>query len=543
MSLNLLDWIIIIIYLVGMITLSFFLARGQKNARDYYLGGNKFGPLPIALSTMATQCSTNSLLGAPAFVAFAAGGGLLWLQYELAVPFAMIILMAVIFPIFRRLNLISLYAYLEKRFDRRTRTVVSILFQFLRAFSTGVTIYGISLVLMICLDLPFWAAVLLLGGITVIYDVLGGMRAVIWSDVIQLVVLCGAIVAAVAVAIHFVGGFEHVLARFNPQRLQAIDLTHHGLGDGRTFAFWPMLVGGLFLYLSYYGCDQTQAQRELSTRGVDDTKRALFLDGMLRFPLVVSYCFLGVCLGAYAAVHPGFVAELPLTDNGSTNYNLAVPIFVLKHFPHGLIGLVMVGLVAAAMSSLDSTLNALSALSMEDIIKGFTKRNLSARTERVMSKMLTVFWGAVCLAFSFYVGDVSQTVIESINKIGSLINGPLLAVFVMGMLSRRINGQGAIIGLFGGLCGNLWLWQFAPKISWLWWNVIGFFVAYAIGYPVSSAFAIPAAHKLSGTLIRRNHQPPPKDHTMWRRYYLVLAAYGAGILVLLIFVTIALRLR
>jgi SSS family solute:Na+ symporter len=172
MSLNLLDWFIIIIYLAAMIGLSFFLARGQKTARDYYLGGNKTAPLPIALSTMATQCSTNSLLGAPAFVAFAAGGGLIWLQYELAVPFAMIILMAVIFPVFRRLNLISLYAYLEKRFDRRTRTAISILFQFLRAFSTGVTVYGIGLVLMVCLDLPFWAAVLLLGGITVLYDFL-----------------------------------------------------------------------------------------------------------------------------------------------------------------------------------------------------------------------------------------------------------------------------------------------------------------------------------------------------------------------------------
>ena len=250
MSLNPLDWIIIIIYLAGMIILSFFLARGQKNARDYYLGGNKTAPLPIALSTMATQCSTNSLLGAPAFVAFAAGGGILWLQYELAVPFAMIILMALIFPVFRRLNLISLYEYLERRYDRRTRTVVSILFQFLRAFSTGVTVYGIALVLMVCLDLPFWGAVLLLGGITVVYDALGGMRAVIWSDVVQVVVLFGSIVAAVAMAIYLVGGLENVFSRFDPQRLRAVDFAHHGLGDGRTFAFWPMLVGGLFLYLS-----------------------------------------------------------------------------------------------------------------------------------------------------------------------------------------------------------------------------------------------------------------------------------------------------
>jgi SSS family solute:Na+ symporter len=276
---------------------------------------------------------------------------------------------------------------------------------------------------------------------------------------------------------------------------------------------------------------------------VDDTKRALFLDGMLRFPLVASYCFLGVCLGAYSVVHPQFVADLPLTANGSANYNLAVPVFVLKYFPHGMIGLVMVGLVAAAMSSLDSTLNALSALSMEDIVKGLAKRDLSARTEIVMSKMLTIFWGAVCLAFSFYVGDVSPTVIESINKIGSLINGPLLAVFAMGLLSRRVNGPGAIIGLLAGFCGNLWLWKFAPNISWLWWNVIGFLVAYAIGLIAAGVFTKPEAVKLAGTLIRSNNKGVPKSHTQWRHYYLVLAAYGISILVLLTGLTIAANLR
>ena len=538
MSLSLLDWFIIIIYLAAMVGLSFFLGRGQKTARDYYLGGNKTPPLPIALSTMATQCSTNSLLGAPAFVAFAAGGGIIWLQYELAVPFAMIILMAVIFPVFRRLNLISLYAYLEKRFDRNTRRVISILFQFLRAFSTGVTVYGISLVLMVCLDIPFWVAVLLLGGITVLYDVLGGMRAVIWSDVIQVVVLFGAILAAIAVAIHLVGGLEEVFVMFDSRRLQAVDFGHHGLGDGKTFAFWPMLLGGLFLYLSYYGCDQTQAQRELSTRSVDDTRQALFLDGILRFPLVVSYCFLGVCLGAYAVVHPGFVAGLPLNESGTANYNLAVPIFVLQNFPHGLIGLVMVGLVAAAMSSLDSTLNALSALSMQDLVGGFVKKELSHRTEILLAKMLTVFWGVVCLIFSFYVGDVSQTIIESVNKIGSLINGPLLAVFLMGLLTRRVNGQGALLGLIVGFSGNLWLWRYAPNISWLWWNVIGFIIAYAAGYLTSLIFPVPTADRLSGTLYRRDKAQRSALQRNWRPYYIILALYGTGILVLLVIITV-----
>jgi len=540
MSLNYLDWSIVLIYLAGMIALSFFLARGQKTGRDYYLGGNKTAPLPIAISTMATQCSTNSLLGAPAFVAFAAGGGLIWLQYELAVPFAMIVLMAVMFPILRRLNLISLYAYLEKRFDARTRIAISVLFQFLRAFSTGVTVYGISLVLMICLNIPFWAAVILLGGVTVLYDVLGGMRAVIWSDVIQIVVLFGAILAAVTVAVYLSGGFASVFNAFDSGRLQAVDFTHHGLGDGRTFAFWPMLIGGLFLYLAYYGCDQTQAQRELSTRNVDDTNRALFLDGMLRFPLVLSYCFLGVCLGAYAAGHPDFISKLPLNESGETNYNLAVPVFVLTHFPHGLIGLVMVGLFAAAMSSLDSTLNALSALSMQDIVKKLAKKEMSARLELAMSKLLTVFWGAVCLFFAFFVSDISQTIIESVNKIGSLLNGPLLAVFMMGMLTRRVNGQGAIAGLITGLLINVVFWKWAPHISWLWWNVIGFLAACIIGYACSLAFAAPAPEKLTDSLYRSPGRQLKVHQRNWRSYYMVLAGYGTMILVLLMIITLSL---
>ncbi len=535
MTLNAFDWAIIIVYLIGMIGLSFYLARGQKSDRDYYLGGNDTAPLPIALSTMATQCSTNSLLGAPAFVAFAAGGGLIWLQFELALPLAMIVLMALIFPLLRGMNLISVYAYLEKRFDARTRIIVSLFFQFIRAFGTGVTVYGISLVLMLCLNLPFWAAVLMLGGITIVYDVLGGMKAVIWSDVIQIVVLFGAILAAIAMALHLTGGLSIVLDQ--PARLRAVNFSSHGLGDGQTFSFWPMLFGGFFLYLSYYGCDQTQAQRELSTRSVADTNRALFLDGMMRFPLVFSYCFLGLCLGAYVLLQPDFLTALPLTDTGEPNYNVAVPVFVLRHFPHGLIGLVMVGLFAAAMSSLDSTLNALSALSMQDVVKRYLKLDLSGRKELIVSKLLTVFWGSVCLFFAFFVGDISDTIVESINKIGSLLNGPLLAVFLMGMLTRRINGQGATGGLILGFVVNLLLWRYAPKISWLWWNVIGFFTAYLMGYLISLAFAKPDPDQLKGTLFERKRRTAETRQERWGRYYIVLALYAAGILAFLVFLT------
>ncbi|MBT8368565.1 MAG: sodium:proline symporter, partial [Deltaproteobacteria bacterium] len=350
-----------------------------------------------------------------------------------------------------------------------------------------------------------------------------------------IVVLFGAIVAAIIVAVELAGGLALVFDQ--PARLRAVNFSSHGMGDGQTFAFWPMLIGGFFLYLSYYGCDQTQAQRELSTRSVADTNRALFLDGMMRFPLVFSYCFLGLCLGAYVLLHPDFVSALPLTAKGEPNYNVAVPIFVLKHFPDGLIGLGMVGLFAGAMSSLDSTLNALSALSMQDIVKRHLKIDLSGRKELIISKLLTVFWGCVCLFFAFFVGGIADTIVESINKIGSLLNGPLLAVFLMGMLTQRINGQGATAGLIVGFGVNLLLWRFAPTISWLWWNVIGFFTAYVMGYLISLAFAKPDPDKLKGTLFQRPPGRTQSRHQRWRPYYITLALYSAGILAFLVFLT------
>ena len=310
MQLHLLDWTIVILYLIGMISLSVFLSRGQKNKDDYYLGGNDTGAWPIAISTMATQCSTNSILGAPAFVAFSVGGGMLWLQYELAVPFAMIFLMIFLLPLYRRLGIISVYAYLEKRFDKHTRLTLSLLFQFIRAFATGVTVYGISIVISYCTGISFALAVSMLGLITIIYDSIGGMKAVIISDVIQMIILYSAIIMTIIVAINLTGGWSETINAFDHTRLKAINLKSHGF-DGNGFAFLPMLIGGFFLYVSYYGCDQSQVQRELSTKSIDDTNWSLFINGILRFPLVLTYCFLGVCIGAYVAKNPDFINLLP----------------------------------------------------------------------------------------------------------------------------------------------------------------------------------------------------------------------------------------
>lgn len=524
MQLHYVDWIIVILYLLAMIGLSVFLSKGQKNKENYFLGGNDIGAWPIAISTMATQCSSNSILGAPAFVAFSVGGGMLWLQYELAVPFAMIFLMVFLLPLYRRLKIISVYAYLEKRFDLKTRLTLSVLFQFVRAFATGVTVYGISIVISYCTGISFTAAVIALGIITIIYDSIGGMKAVIFSDVIQMVVLFSAILMTIMITIHLIGGVGEAIATFDSARVKAVNLKSHGF-DGNSFAFFPMMIGGFFLYVSYYGCDQTQVQRELSSKSLDDTNMALFLNGILRFPLVLIYCFLGLCIGAYAIKNPSFINLLPMR-NGNPNYNLSVPIFVIKYFPIGTVGLFMAGLFSAAMSSLDSTINSLSATTMQDIFKSGLKKNFSEKQELYVSRILTIFWGLLCTIFAFFVGDISDSIIVSMNKIASLTNGPILGVFLLGILTKKASGTGAIAGLISGFLVNATFWTQLPQVSWPWWNVIGCFVCFAIGILVSG-FVKTSEKDLTGLTFDSFKSLSKNDFKInWKKYYYVLAIWG-----------------
>ena len=483
-NLALIDWLIIAIYLAGLITFGAYLSRKQSSRRDYYVGGYRTGPWPIAVSTMATQCSTNSILGAPAFVAFSVGGGLLWLQYELAVPLAMIAVMIFMLPLFRRLRLVSVYAYLEKRFGVSVRVVLSLLFQFVRAFATSVTVYSIAIVIELITGLSFFWSIVLLGVITVVYDVLGGVRAVIYSDVLQMSILTVILLLLLMILSLQIGGLDEMLAQLSDSRRQALDFRHHGLGDGHNFAFWPMLFGGFFLYVSYYGCDQSQMQRELSVRNVDDGNHSLFFNGIVRFPLVLLYCMVGVGIAVYAQNEPEFINMLP-ASRGTPNYNLAVPVFILQQLPVGLIGLSMVALFSAAMSSLDSVINSLSAATMEDFVRRFRKNRWEDKKELWLSRLITALWGGLTLWFAFYVGDIADTVIEAINKIGSLINGPVLGVFTLGLLTRRANALGVICGLICGFLLNLFCWKHLPGISWLWWNVFGFLATVFSGYLLS----------------------------------------------------------
>jgi len=519
---NFIDWTIIVVYLLAMVAFSILLGRGQSSQEDYYVGGRDLPWWAIGISTMATQSSANSFIGIPAFVALTEGGGLAWLQYELAVPLAMIFVMVFLLPFFRQLELVSVYEYLELRFNRATRLFLSGVFLISRALATGMGIYAAAIVLTACLDVPIWVTILVIGVVTIIYDTIGGMAAVVYSDVIQMVVLLVGVFICIVYAAGEVGGLSEVISTLPSERWVALD-SSSGLSEpSSSTPFWGFFVGGFFLYVSYYGVDQSQAQRELSAPTIEDTKRSLILNGLARFPMTILYLLLGAAMGA--AYHKLPALKAAVDAHGKADF--LVPEFILTQLPTGVRALLISAILAAAMSSLDSALNSLSAATLKD----FLEDKVPAERLLFTGKVVTVIWGVIItgFAFLFVYDEGSKTVVESINKIGSAFYGPILAAFLMGLLSKRSTGTGVILGTIMGVAFNVYLWLCASYVFWMWWNFFGLIVTCVATTLISRVTAPPSAEQAErytlelGDLVARERP--------WALTYIGLIVYTALIL-------------
>jgi len=475
---NYFDYAIVVGYLAMLLGMGYFF-KEQKNKKDYFLGGRSMGSFPLTLSTMATQLSAISFISAPAFVGLRPDGGMVWLAYEFAVPLAMIFLMMYVLPPLYRSGVVSIYEYLERRFDMSTRLLISFVFQVSRSFGTGITIYATAIILEGMMGIDFWTSIMVIGVITIIYSLQGGMKAVVYSDSIQMVLIFFGVIAVGAFALYQLGGIDNFLAHVDTSRLKVIRATSYGF-HGDEWGLLPMVFGGFVLYASYYGCDQTQAQRTLSANSEQTVRKILLFNGLFRFPVVLIYCTTGLILGTFVAVTPEFMKMIP-TDK----LDMMVPLFIVNYLPHGIIGILVVALLAAAMSSLSSVLNSLTAVSMEDFTR-LTGKNLTKEKYVFWSRVVVFFWGVVIVLFSVFGGQIASTVIEAINKIGSVFYGPILGTFLLAILFRRVHSLGANCGLLAGVGINSYLWLYVPDIFWLWWNFIGCAVTIGTGIVISA---------------------------------------------------------
>lgn len=393
---SLLDWLVIVVYVLVVIVIGAALSRFQNTLSDYYLAGNRMRWWQSGLSTMATQLSAISFVSVPAFVALEEHGGMKWLTLEFALPVALIVVMAVIVPVFHRERFISIYEYLEERFDAGTRALVSFLFLLSRGLATGIVILEGAVVLSAALGIGTVPCILLVGVITILYDVLGGIGVVVLSDVLQMAIIAVAIALCGGVALMHVGPRE-AIDSFEAARFQ---IFHGGVGaGGEAFAFLPVFFGGMFLYMAYYGCDQSQVQRELTVEDANAVRKSLLVNVFGRFPLVVMYCAVGVLVGALMLQPEGLQAVSEATGRPvdelqsvlNQREDRMLPLFIVGYLPHGLIGFVFAGVLSALFSSLDSAINSLSASTFRDFYQPYLATDDGEASHEVwVSRLITV---------------------------------------------------------------------------------------------------------------------------------------------------------
>lgn len=457
-----LDLVVLAVYLGGVLFGSAWIAFRQRTGAHYFLAGRRLAAAPLALSIAANQVSAVSVLGAPAFVALHARGGLRWLQYELALPLAALAIGLVLLRPLRAGTGNSIYAWAEQRYGRGLRRALAACFVLARGLTLGAILYASALAIAQVLELPLAPTLVALGVFSVAYTGLGGLEADVWSDVLQLVVLwCGLVGSGLWLLATY--GTDLVSA-VPPQRFAALDLGEHGLAGGSGFGLAPMLVGGFFLYVSYYACDQTQAQRLLAARDEASARRALVWTGLLRFPLAASLCGFGLLLAGLLALEPDFAARLHDRPIDSL-----VPQFLLAYLPGGLRGLLVAAILAAAMSSIDSALNSLAAVTLEDVLGRDPER------ERVGAARACSFaWGVFGVGAGLACTRAPGGVLVLVNQIGSAFGGPMLAVFALGVLAPRTRGRDALAALACGFLACIALARLRPEVAWLWWAPVGF---------------------------------------------------------------------
>src|SRR6201982_3810835 len=446
---------ILILYLVAITLFGAHFRRGQNNLRDYFLGGRTAPWWAIACSIVATETSTLTIVSTPGI---AYGGNLEFLQIVLCYLIARVILCVVLIPQYFHGEFYTAYQLLEKRFGTRMRSAAAVVFLVTRALAEGVRISAIGKVVSVAFGTGERISILIIALLTLFYTFEGGMRAVIWTDVIQFALYLTGSVAAFLLLLHKIPGGWPEVTRVAAAAGGKLTIFDFAFSLTKSYTFWAGILGGTFLTMASHGTDQTLVQRLLAARNERDSKTALLASGVVVFAQFALFLVMGVMLFVFAQ-HGG------LQTPGSDPDRL-YPQFVVHHLPAGLTGLALASIFAMAMSNASGSLNSLASSSMIDI----GKRRTDQGSERLgRSRIMTLVWGIV-LAFLglMHWGPV----LVARLTITSITYGAILGVFLLGTWNRRANESGALVGFVAGLALMLGVARFTP-LAWTWYVFVG----------------------------------------------------------------------
>ena len=466
-----LDYTVLFIYLIAAAILGVLLGKGQKDTRDYFLAGKQVPWWAISLSIVATETSTLTFIGAPAL---AYAGNLTFLQLVIGYFFGRVLVSVFLLPAYFRGEIQTAYELLNVRFGGRVRDFSALLFQVTRALADGVRLFATGLVLSVITQIPDTWAVLIIGVITLTYTFYGGMTAVVWNDVVQLVIyLLGALLAFYILLEQIPGGWSEVTATALPlNKFQIFDWT---FDFSQPYTCLAGLLGGAFLTFATHGTDQMMVQRYLACGSQRGSQLAVVISGVLVFLQFFLFLLIGVMLYS-------FYQHFPL-DHALDQPDRIFPIFIVEQMPAGVSGLVIAAVFAAAMSTLSSSLNSLSSSSVNDFYRVYVVKDASDAHYLRVSRLFTLIWGVLLIAVSMLARNWGS-VLEVGLTITSITMGSILGVFLLGLWSPRPRQLAGLSGMIAGVATMLLVSQ-SQTVAWTWYVLIGTTVTFFVGWLVS----------------------------------------------------------
>ena len=468
-----LDYIVIAVYVIGVTLVGLAASRRKQSSIAEYVLANRQVPwLAATASMIATGISAKSLIGLPGL---SYTRDLTYVQMYLVLPLAALIAVVVFLPFYSRLKITSAYEYLGRRFSPRVQSYASMIFQIETALVLGTVIAAPSLVMSEATGISYNAAVTILLVATLLYTSIGGMRAVIWTDVVQFFIFAIIPVFLLAYTISNTEGGLSALVQTAAEHSK-FRTFNFSFDFTEEITFWAALVSMLFWHAGNQSVNQVLIQRYMSTPSQRDSRRTILLSSVGILGLWVTFLFVGIVLFAHNTLHPGSVPPGTQPDRVFTA-------FVMAALPTGLKGAFIAAAFAAGMSTLSSMLNSMGTVTLIDIWKLHFSDGAGEQTWIRRARLLTLIWGGFAFGAALFVLQFG-TVITAGIKLGSVITGALFGMFLLGIFVKRAGGTGVVVGSILGMASVVMVWV-ASEISWSWYCGIGTAVTFFTGYVTS----------------------------------------------------------
>ena len=468
MGLDKLDLAIIALYLVGITLFGLRFRKRHRSLRDYFLAGRDIPWWAISLSIVAAETSTLTIISIPGL---AYDTNLTFLQVVMGYVVGRVVISFVLLPHYFRGDLYTAYELIERRFGPGLRSLTAGFFLLTRAAAEGVRVYAVSIVVSIALGTGEIASIAIITVLTLIYTFEGGLAAVIWTDVVQTAIYVGGTLVGLFTILHLVpGGWTAIhAAAASAGKFRVFDFTP---SLWIPYTFWAGLIGGTAFTTASHGTDQLFVQRLLAARGLKQSAVALISSGVAILFQFALFLIVGVMLWAFYRV--------PSATFGKSDR--IYPTFIVTQMPHGISGLLIAAVLAAAMSNLSAALNSLSSSSIMDFYVRLQPQ-ADERLQMRLSRLATFGWALLLFGLAVLALHKVGRVVEVGLQIASVAYGALLGVFLLGVLTRKANQRGAMVGMLFGFAAELGLWKL--HVPWTWWVISGTIITFAVGYFVS----------------------------------------------------------